>query len=122
LVQLDTAAAGGQESRRAREFVARQWAFPAAEWSPPLSSSLVNVESLDAFLRDAQTRTLSISGMAFQDAWNLDLERLRECFLHVVSPDRRLIPLCAYNLTDSLGRTLHRSNGDTSRAAEVAHA
>ena len=43
--------------------------------------------------------TLAISGMAFQDAWSLDLERLRECKVHVFSADRRIIPFCAYNLT-----------------------
>jgi uncharacterized radical SAM superfamily Fe-S cluster-containing enzyme len=46
--------------------------------------------------------------MAFQDAWNLDLERLRGCCIHVVAPDGRLVPFCAYNLTSSEGRALHR--------------
>ncbi len=49
-----------------------------------------------------------ISGMAFQDAWNVDLERLRECFLHVLSPQQKLVPLCAYNLTGAFGQTLYR--------------
>ena len=38
--------------------------------------------------------------MAFQDAWTLDLDRLRQCHIHVVAPDRRVIPFCAYNLTE----------------------
>jgi uncharacterized radical SAM superfamily Fe-S cluster-containing enzyme len=46
--------------------------------------------------------------MAFQDAWNLDLERLRECYIHNISPDSRIIPFCAYNLTDRSGRSLYR--------------
>jgi uncharacterized radical SAM superfamily Fe-S cluster-containing enzyme len=46
--------------------------------------------------------------MAFQDAWNLDLERLRECFIHVVSPDRRVVPFCAYNLSSASGEALYR--------------
>jgi hypothetical protein len=46
--------------------------------------------------------------MAFQDAWNIDLERLRECFLHVLSPQQKLVPLCAYNLTSVTGQTLYR--------------
>jgi hypothetical protein len=108
-------------SKRAQQFVAQQWAFPATE--PPVSdpSSPMNVESLDAFLRDEKENTLSISGMAFQDAWNLDLERLRECFIHVVSPDRRLVPLCAYNLTDAAGNSLHRAGGRKRLAAEATH-
>ena len=116
LVQLYRNVNASNESTRAREFVARQWAFPVSDPSPAATGSLVNVESLDAFLREAQLSTLTISGMAFQDAWNLDLERLRDCFIHVVSPDRRLVPLCAYNLTDLRGRSLYRSK-DTAREA-----
>jgi 7,8-dihydro-6-hydroxymethylpterin dimethyltransferase len=61
----------------------------------------------DAFLAE-RGRTLGLSGMAFQDAWTLDTERLRQCHIHVVAPDRRIIPFCAYNLTDSEGRALYR--------------
>jgi 7,8-dihydro-6-hydroxymethylpterin dimethyltransferase len=63
---------------------------------------------LDSFLEFARNRSFSISAMAFQDAWNLDLERLRDCCIHVVSEDGRLIPFCAYNLTDSGNQPLYR--------------
>jgi len=117
LVQLDSGSVQDRdESKRAREFVARQWACPASDPSPAATGSPVNIESLDSFLRQVQVNTLTISGMAFQDAWNLDLERLRDCFIHVVSPDCRLVPLCAYNLTDSRGHSLYRSK-DTAREA-----
>jgi uncharacterized radical SAM superfamily Fe-S cluster-containing enzyme len=46
--------------------------------------------------------------MAFQDAWNLDLERLRDCCIHTVSTDGRIVPFCAYNLTSRSGRALYR--------------
>jgi hypothetical protein len=46
--------------------------------------------------------------MAFQDCWTLDLERLKGCCIHEVSPDGRLIPFCAYNLTSMGGETLYR--------------
>ncbi len=71
----------------------------------------MNVDSLDSFLNRVDRYSLCISGMAFQDAWNLDLERLRECFIHVVSPDSRVIPFCAYNLTDKNGKPLYRGRG-----------
>ena len=64
--------------------------------------------AFDAFLAD-QERTLGLSGMAFQDAWTLDLDRLRQCHIHVVAPDRRVIPFCAYNLTAADGRPLYRA-------------
>lgn len=53
-------------------------------------------------------RRFSVSAMAFQDCWSLDLERLRNCYIHIMSPDGRLIPFCAYNLTSAEGRPLHR--------------
>ena len=46
--------------------------------------------------------------MAFQDAWTLNLERLRGCCIHVARPDGRLIPFCAFNLTSRSGRPLYR--------------
>jgi uncharacterized radical SAM superfamily Fe-S cluster-containing enzyme len=98
---------GAQGSARSREFVARTWSAPLLNPElPVLSSSSPN--DLDSFLTRLRTHTFCISGMAFQDAWTLDLERLRDCYIHVASLDRRLIPFCAYNLTDRQGRSLYR--------------
>jgi len=46
--------------------------------------------------------------MAFQDAWTLDLERLRDCCIHVLDPTLGLVPFCAFNLTAADGRALYR--------------
>lgn len=92
---------------QSRRIVAMRWAANARQPKRGDSLSGVDVSSFDAFLA-ARGSTLSISGMAFQDAWTLDLERLRECFIHVVSPDRRVIPFCAYNLTAMSGESLYR--------------
>jgi hypothetical protein len=90
---------------KSREFVARHWAAPEAEHQPADGPGF---GEWDVFLARAQTHTFCISGMAFQDAWTLDLERLRDCYIHTASPDNRLIPFCAYNLTDQYGRALYR--------------
>jgi uncharacterized radical SAM superfamily Fe-S cluster-containing enzyme len=63
---------------------------------------------LDLFLKEVATRSFTLSAMAFQDADNLDLERLRGCCISVVSHDGRLVPFCAYNLTSRGGRSLYR--------------
>ena len=68
----------------------------------------MKLDSLDAFLEQSRKQSFCVSGMAFQDAWNLDLERLRDCFIHVVGADKRIVPFCAYNLTDMLGNSLYR--------------
>jgi uncharacterized radical SAM superfamily Fe-S cluster-containing enzyme len=57
-------------------------------------------------LERAQTHFLCVSGMAFQDAWNIDLERLRQCCVHVLTAAHKLIPFCAYYMTDTRGRRL----------------
>ncbi len=46
---------------------------------------------------------LSVIVMNFMDALSIDLERLRECSMLVAGPEGRLIPFCAYQLTDSHG-------------------
>ena len=52
----------------------------------------------DEFVRKMKTHTIKISAMAFQDASNIDLERLHRCSLHVYE-DGKLIPFCAKYLT-----------------------
>lgn len=89
--------------RDARNFVSRQWSAPAAP-----QAVAGPLDSLDFFLRRASGYTFAVSGMLFQDAWNLDLERLKSCHIHVMSRDGKLIPFCAYNLTARDGRTLYR--------------
>lgn len=65
-------------------------------------------DDLTKFIRMAKTHTFSISAMAFQDGWSLNLERLQGCCIHVAQPDGRLIPFCSFNLTARNGRSLHR--------------
>jgi uncharacterized radical SAM superfamily Fe-S cluster-containing enzyme len=104
-----------QGSIKAREFVAQHWAAPEATVellpiAPQVAAPQPNLGGWDMFLARAKTHVFCISGMAFQDAWNLDLERLRECYIHNLSPDGRLIPFCAYNLTDRYGQALYRQS------------
>ena len=89
------------EVARERRYVAGQWSWPGRAAAQP------GLEAFDAFLADRE-RTLGLSGMAFQDAWTLDTDRLRQCHIHVVAPDRRVIPFCAYNLTSAEGRPAYR--------------
>jgi uncharacterized radical SAM superfamily Fe-S cluster-containing enzyme len=95
-----------KERVKAQSFVARNWKAPETlEASPVVSTSF---GGWGAFLARAKTHLFAISGMAFQDAWTLDLERLHDCYIMVISPDNRLIPFCAYNLTDSAGHSYYR--------------
>ncbi|MEM2953735.1 MAG: radical SAM protein [Candidatus Bathyarchaeia archaeon] len=35
--------------------------------------------------------------MAFMDRYNFDIDRVKRCVIHYVTPDLRIIPFCAYN-------------------------
>jgi len=93
-------------SEKARSYVAKRWSHaPMPKDIMPRDEA---PDSFDAMLTRIEQYSLAVSGMAFQDAWNLDLERLRYCYIHVVSKDTRLIPFCAYNLTSWTGHSLYR--------------
>jgi len=83
-----------------RSFVARKWQRPKAEDDGETDSvkNEPGLDSFDSFLRRVRSHSFTLTAMAFQDAGNLDLERLRRCSLHVYD-DGRFIPFCAYYLT-----------------------
>lgn len=83
-----------ESAHKAREYVRMHWKYSAAAPEPA------------DLLERAQSHSLCISGMAFQDAWSIDLARVRRCCVHVVAGNARLIPFCAYYLTGSSGARL----------------
>lgn len=84
----------------ARDFVAGRWG--AQEHAD------AGEDAFDRFLREANERVFTVSGMAFQDAYNLDLKRLRRCYINEADPERGMVPFCAYNLTSRDGKYLYR--------------
>ena len=91
------------KSSEARDFVSQQWSGKAACCDGDEATS-----SLDEFLQELVESTFTVSGMVFQDAHNLDLERLRRCYICEVDSKKGMVPFCAYNLTDVNGRALYR--------------
>jgi hypothetical protein len=75
-------------------------------WKPPEPSSRKECCCTPETM--AGPDCLTISGMLFQDAWNLDVERLRKCCIHVATLDGSLVPFCAYNITAENGTALYR--------------
>ena len=79
-----------------REYVARHWHRAPEEPRPAGLSS--DGMDFDAFLYRLRHESMTLSAMAFQDAMNLNIERLHRCSLHVY--DRgRIKPFCAKYLT-----------------------
>ncbi|MDD4076320.1 MAG: radical SAM protein [Eubacteriales bacterium] len=94
-------------SARARKFVAKRWS--GARRTPRDPEKKQDV--FDAFLDKLENQTLAVSAMAFMDAWTLDIERLKHCYINVVrykGGKVELIPFCAYNLSAADGTTLYR--------------
>ncbi len=108
------------ESSEARDFVAAHWGEKPAkeetcccccsEEEPQVAEGdcCCETSSLDEFLKKVVENTFTVSGMLFQDAENLDLERLRRCYLCEADSERGMVPFCAYNLTDTEGYALYR--------------
>ncbi len=68
----------------------------------------LDTSSLDEFLRRLHNHTFAVSGMLFQDACNLDLERLRRCYILETDSRYGMVPFCAYNMTGQKGKALYR--------------
>ncbi len=81
--------------RKSQNFVRFRWTRTRSSDSSAADSSI------DAFLNNVQTNGFSISGMAFQDEFNVDLARLRHCSVHSYD-EGRLIPFCARNIHHKL--------------------
>lgn len=94
---------GETGARKAKAFVERNWAIKQQKLREDRYSSFTEL------LRKIETNRFSISAMGFQDVWNLDMERLKDCCIHVVSKEGNIIPFCAYNLTSKDGQSLYRN-------------
>ena len=77
-----------------RAYVANHWRRAPDEPQPDLSGEM----DFDTFLYRLRQRSLTLSAMAFQDAMNLNVERLRQCTLHVWRGGA-IVPFCANYLT-----------------------
>lgn len=75
-----------------RAYVARHWRRAPDEPQP------ADEMDFDTFLYRLRQRSLTLSAMAFQDAMNLNVERLRQCTLHVYRSGA-IVPFCAHYLT-----------------------
>ena len=81
-----------------RQFMSRHWRA---------ADACCSSGKTDDFFSRLLTHYLTVTGMPFQDVWNVDIERLRGCCGHVVTPDRRIIPFCSYYLTSADGTRLY---------------
>jgi 7,8-dihydro-6-hydroxymethylpterin dimethyltransferase len=93
--------------QRAVAATSRQWGPQRRRAAP--SGEAGSRDGLDRFLEDAD-RMLTISGMLFQDAWTIDMERIGRCCVQVVTKESVLVPFCLWNVTSQSGKRLHQSS------------
>lgn len=79
-----------------REYVARHWMRYPKEAEPV--GAFFDEMDFDTFLYRLRHGSLTLSAMAFQDAMNLNIERLHRCSLHVYDHGT-VKPFCANYLT-----------------------
>ena len=79
-----------------REYVARHWRRAPDEPQP--GGDFSDEMDFDTFLYQLRHRSLTLSAMAFQDAMNLNIERLHRCSLHVYDKGQ-IKPFCAKYLS-----------------------
>ena len=84
---------GRSSARENRDYVARRWMRGASEQKPAAAAT-----DFDSFLYRVRHESLTLSAMAFQDAGNLNIERLHRCSLHVYDAGR-IVPFCARYLS-----------------------
>lgn len=89
-------------AKKTNEFTNKQWRFPENKNSN-------QQKSIGKFKLRLGAYTLSITGMGFQDVWNIDINRLKGCCVQVVTKDNKAIPLCAYHLTNIRGERLYNN-------------
>jgi len=97
----------------ARSFINRRWRLANEEAVQTEKGCGQCCEpNQDAWLRFRKREGmyyLTITGMPFQDVWTLDLQRLKRCCVHVVTNNKRMIPLCAFYVTSITGKRLYQN-------------
>ena len=89
------------------DFVAKTNSYTNKRWRLQNARSGPEFSELKKFALRTLTHSFSVSGMGFQDAWNIDTGRLRGCCVFIVDRKCRLIPFCAFHLTGADGRRLY---------------
>ena len=90
-------------AKKKRSSASENREFVASHWTGNAEKNIKTPENLegmdfDSFIYYMKNGSMTISAMAFQDAMNLNLERLARCSL-LVYENGKLIPFCGKYLT-----------------------
>jgi uncharacterized radical SAM superfamily Fe-S cluster-containing enzyme len=85
-------APSGDAHLKNRSFVARRWTRTAQTGKQPGENA--DFRDMGNFLARVKSHGFTVTAMAFQDAYTLDIDRLRRCSLHVFD-GKNTVPFCA---------------------------
>lgn len=105
---------------RTKKSVINRWKNKSKENSfeiPVISSCCNRTTTIDKnslnwfdFVNLNENNYLTISIMAFQDSLNYEIDRVKNCCIHVITKDNLMIPFCNYNLSSfNCEKYLYRS-------------
>lgn len=100
---------------RTNRFTNRHWRMPEEKAGKRLKKGT----DMQKLIRRMKEYTLSVTGMGFQDAWNLDLGRVKGCCVHVATADGSLTPLCLFHVTNAKGRRLYHTGSQGELCSET---
>lgn len=89
------------------DFVAKTNCYTDKRWR--MQQGAEAKSELQKFALRTFTHSFSVSGMGFQDVWNLDLGRLGGCCVHIITGNGEVIPFCAFHLTSASGERLYKN-------------
>jgi uncharacterized radical SAM superfamily Fe-S cluster-containing enzyme len=69
-----------------------------------------------ASLASIRKRIFLVGCMAFMDQFNFDIERVRKCVIHYITPDLQLVPFCVFN---NIYRPKKAKNAKSRRPREI---
>ncbi|MCD8316668.1 MAG: hypothetical protein LUB61_04640, partial [Eggerthellaceae bacterium] len=72
--------------------------------SSPQGSVFADILASEGY---STSKGLSLIVMNYMDAQTMDIERLKQCSMMVVTPEGRSIPFCSYHLTDLEGNRIY---------------
>ena len=66
---------------------------------PTLMTSIMRMHLSPSYqsLGKIRRKIFLLGCMAFMDSYNFDVNRVRRCVVHYITPDLKIIPFCAYN-------------------------
>ena len=89
------------------DFVAKTNVYTDKRWR--FQQTAKPESKLMKFVTRTLTHSFCVSGMGFQDVWNIDLGRLKGCCVHMITGKGEVIPFCAFHLTSETGERLYKN-------------